>query len=754
MKKVISIILSLIMLVSVISGMSMTANAAVWNGSAASSFAGGKGTKSSPYLISSASQLARMRNLVNSTNYKNEVYAKSYYKLTADISLNDTSNYSKWGTSAPKNKWKPIGVSGYPFKGNFDGNGHTIAGIYISTTDDYMGLFGRVYGGIVKNLKISRSYIKGNENIGAVTGYLSDSFDSSAYLYNCSVSSTTIKGVNSGDVKAYNVGGVVGSVSDKAFVYNCTSSANVSGYYNVGGIVGYAWEYEKCAFYANKNTGKITGNHNVGGVCGYFTASDCSSAKVYGNTNTASVLGENSVGGVFGEFRVNSTACTISKCYNTGVVSNSNEGSSIGGVFGELGKSNCNFTVSLCYNKGSINSNSSSSYVGGIAGNIYSSGTGYLKISDCSNDCSSISASNNAGGIAGIIYNDKGKTIVSNCINKASIKTNSSYDHAGGIVGKIINSDSENATSVTIEKNIITGSVSSLQKPGSIVGYSSTSYSNNITNVINNRYLVSSGSVVGEYYGDGKTNISMNSSATSSQLKDESYLSDLGFYICMWNIPGDQYPTVNFNGTHSFSVTSVKKASATDKTNGKIYKTCDICGKKTYLTVYYPKTVILSATQYVYNGYAKKPAAKVKNSAGAVMSSSNYTVSYPSGRKYVGKYTVTVKFKGNYTGSLKASFVINPMSTSVSSISAKSKGFTVRWKKQATQTSGYQIQYATNSKFTNSKTVNVSKNSTTSKTISKLSSKKKYYVRVRTYKTVNSKRYYSSWSSGKSITTK
>lgn len=752
MKKVISIILSLIMLVSVISGMSMTANAAVWNGSAASSFAGGKGTKSSPYLISSASQLARMRNLVNSTNYKNEVYAKSYYKLTADISLNDTSNYSKWGTSAPKNKWKPIGVSGYPFKGNFDGNGHTIAGIYISTTDDYMGLFGRVYGGIVKNLKISRSYIKGNESTGSVAGYISDSYDSSAYLVKCSVSNTTVKGVNkSDDEKASSTGGIVGSVSDKVFVYSCTSSANVSGYYNTGGIAGYFFGSEKCSFYSNKNTGKVSGYSHVGGICGNMSVYDCSSASVHNNINTALVSGSSYVGGVFGEFRASGTACTVQKCYNTGAVSNSDDGSSIGGVFGELDKNNCNLTVSLCYNTGDVSSNYS--YVSGIAGYVYSSGTGNLMISNCSNDCSSVSGKSCVGGIAGVIYNDTGKAAVSNCINKAAIKLTGNL--GGGVIGEIVNSDSENASTVNVEKNLTTNSVlSTSQSSGTIIGYSSNSYSKNTSNIKNNRYLISSGSVVGLCYGDGKTNISMNSSATSSQLKDESYLSDLGFYICMWNIPGDQYPTVNFNGTHSFSVTSVKKASATDKTNGKIYKTCDICGKKTYLTVYYPKTVILSATQYVYNGYAKKPAAKVKNSAGAVMSSSNYTVSYPSGRKYVGKYTVTVKFKGNYTGSLKASFVINPMSTSVSSISAKSKGFTVRWKKQATQTSGYQIQYATNSKFTNSKTVNVSKNSTTSKTISKLSSKKKYYVRVRTYKTVNSKRYYSSWSLEKSITTK
>ncbi|MGN0527987.1 MAG: fibronectin type III domain-containing protein, partial [Eubacterium sp.] len=99
-------------------------------------------------------------------------------------------------------------------------------------------------------------------------------------------------------------------------------------------------------------------------------------------------------------------------------------------------------------------------------------------------------------------------------------------------------------------------------------------------------------------------------------------------------------------------------------------------------------------------------------------------------------------------------FTIKPKATSISSVSAGSKKFTVKWKKQSTQVTGYQIQYSTSSKFTSPKYVTVSSNKTTSKTISKLKSKKKYYVRVRTYKTVSGTKYYSSWSKAKSVTTK
>jgi uncharacterized protein YkwD len=99
--------------------------------------------------------------------------------------------------------------------------------------------------------------------------------------------------------------------------------------------------------------------------------------------------------------------------------------------------------------------------------------------------------------------------------------------------------------------------------------------------------------------------------------------------------------------------------------------------------------------------------------------------------------------------------VSKPKGTSLSSLKATKKGFTVKWKKQATQTNGYQIQYSTSSKFSSgNKTVTISKNSTVSRNITKLLAKKKYYVRIRTYKKVNGKTYYSSWSSAKSVTTK
>ena len=179
---------------------------------------------------------------------------------------------------------------------------------------------------------------------------------------------------------------------------------------------------------------------------------------------------------------------------------------------------------------------------------------------------------------------------------------------------------------------------------------------------------------------------------------------------------------------------------------------------KNIITYTRPNSISLSTTSCTYNGKVKKPSVIVKDN-GKTVSSKYYTVSYQSGRKNVGKYTVTIKFKAPYSGTVKKTFTIKPKATSITKVTAGKKKFTVKWKKQATQTTGYQVQYATNSKFTSAKTVNVtSKNSIISKTFSKLKAKKKYFVRVRTYKTVKvngkSTKIYSSWSKSKAVTTK
>ena len=140
---------------------------------------------------------------------------------------------------------------------------------------------------------------------------------------------------------------------------------------------------------------------------------------------------------------------------------------------------------------------------------------------------------------------------------------------------------------------------------------------------------------------------------------------------------------------------------ATPTANGKIVNYCSVC-KKTLSTTVIPKasSIKLKATSLTYNGKVRTPKVIVKDRTGkTLVKNTDYTVSYAKGRKYVGKYAVKITFKGKYSGTKTLYFTIKPKATSISSLKAGSKKFTVKWKKQATQTTGYQVQYSASSKF-------------------------------------------------------
>lgn len=226
------------------------------------------------------------------------------------------------------------------------------------------------------------------------------------------------------------------------------------------------------------------------------------------------------------------------------------------------------------------------------------------------------------------------------------------------------------------------------------------------------------------------------------------------------NTPVTDQNTNNGNGNNTEQTTTTPAAPNNNSQNGNNSasngSSSSTVKKDTVTTTKaVVRSVKLSKTSYTYDGKVKAPSVTIKNSTGKTLKKgTDYTVSYSKGRKNVGKYSVKITYKGNYSVSKTLYFTINPKPTSVSKVSAGKKKFTVKWKKQTSQVTGYQVQYSTSSKFKSPKNVTVSKNSATSKTISGLKAKKKYYVRVRTYKTVNGKKYYSSWSSAKSVTTK
>lgn len=157
-----------------------------------------------------------------------------------------------------------------------------------------------------------------------------------------------------------------------------------------------------------------------------------------------------------------------------------------------------------------------------------------------------------------------------------------------------------------------------------------------------------------------------------------------------------------------------------------------------------------------YNGVAITPKVTIVDQAispaKTLTQNKEYTLSYIDNNK-VGTAGVIISGMGNYSGSKIITFKIRPKATTLVKLTKGKKKIKVKWTKQTTQVTGYQIQYSTSSKFTGAKSVTVKKTYST-KTLTKLKGKKKYYVRVRTYKSVAGIKYYSKWSNVKAITTK
>lgn len=270
---------------------------------------------------------------------------------------------------------------------------------------------------------------------------------------------------------------------------------------------------------------------------------------------------------------------------------------------------------------------------------------------------------------------------------------------------------------------------------------------------------------IGEYAfkGDSLTNISILNSECS--IEDSAYTIEKKAVISGHAGSTAQSYAEKYNRkfkslggvcSHQFKKSLIK---ATPYKNGCTSTVCRFCGLvKGKETIYQSNRISLPVTNYVYDGKTKTPSVYVKDSKGRTLKKNvDYRLIYSSGRKNIQRYTVTISFCGNYSGTLKRTFTISPQRMKIYKITAKTKGFLVKWKKNR-QSSGYQVQYSSNSKFKKAKTLTVRKSSATSKKVSKLRRRKKYYIRVRTYKIVkvNGKNtnIYGKWSPLKHIKTK
>lgn len=200
--------------------------------------------------------------------------------------------------------------------------------------------------------------------------------------------------------------------------------------------------------------------------------------------------------------------------------------------------------------------------------------------------------------------------------------------------------------------------------------------------------------------------------------------------------------------THTGKIVTVR---ATTKEKGSVQQVCKKCKKVMASTpLARIRKIYLEETNYVYDGKVKKPKVTVMDTSGRVLiSGTDYTVSYASGRKVCGKYKVTVKFKGNYKGSKNLYFTITPQETQFDTTQVKSnRSVKLKWDKAKSGVTGYKLQYSTSSKFkkgtVTTKVIKGYKN--VSKTLSDLKKNKTYYFRIRTYNTYKGKTTYSDWS--------
>ena len=178
---------------------------------------------------------------------------------------------------------------------------------------------------------------------------------------------------------------------------------------------------------------------------------------------------------------------------------------------------------------------------------------------------------------------------------------------------------------------------------------------------------------------------------------------------------------------------------------GSVSKTFKIKNK-------FKKATVSGISTKAFTGKNITQSITVKYNGKTLKNGTDYTVSYSNNKK-IGTATVKIAGKGSYTGTITKTFKINPAKQEIQKLTAKSKAFFVDWAQKGSAT-GYEIQYATNSKFTSAKKVTITNNKTDKTTVSKLSGKKKYYVRVRSYTTVKGTKYYGAWSASKSVTTK
>jgi len=453
-------------------------------------FITGAGTENNPYIINTKLQLKYLSHKVNT----GENYSGKYFKLGADIALNDitaNSGWQNWNASTTGlTQWTPIGrSSSSSFQGTFDGNGHIVSGIYINSTNNYQSLFGYINGGTIKNLGVTSSYVKGGNYVGVLAGYVTGGKITNSYVIGnvagtgSSVgvlvgsggtihNSYTVESNGNGKYYAYNTGSVISQTTAEMQSENFWETLKIGAFV----LSANNWEYSPDEYPTLSNTlaPSILEKEND-----QYTINTKLQLKYFShliNTGTNNFSGENVKLGAdiilndttansgWQNWNASTTGLTQWTAIGTSVANSfqgtfdgnghiisgvyiNNSASNYQGLFGYInGGTIKNIGITASYIKGGT-------YVGGLAG--FNSGS---KISN-SYTTGNISGTNYIGGLAG--YNN------SNTIENSYTTGNISGSYAGGLVGIIY--------SGTIKNSYASGNVSgSGNYFGSLAGSSST----------------------------------------------------------------------------------------------------------------------------------------------------------------------------------------------------------------------------------------------------------------------------------------
>ncbi len=362
-------------------------------------YSGGNGTPAAPYQIANVEDLLTMANTVAD-------YNKCFIQ-TADINM--AGRTSSIALIAPDTDSSIPSFQGTAFTGTFDGNDHKISHFRINgnSSNRYVGLFGYINGGSVKNLGIENFSVSGYYYVGGMVGYNDHSSITNCY---------SMGDVNSAVNSRY-IGGLVGR-NYYSSIADCYSTGTVSIASNsqfAGGLVGYSYSGCISNCYSTSAVTGASGSASIGDLVGInYIGSIITNCYSTGAICVAS--GSYDIGGLVGYNGYN-----ISNSYSIGTVSGASGSFDIGGLVGHNG-----YNISNCYSAGAVSGSSNSKYLGGFTGDNDSNIINCYSTGAVSGDSGSL----DVGGLAG--RNNHG--LISNCYSTGLVSGSS---NVGGLVGDI-----------------------------------------------------------------------------------------------------------------------------------------------------------------------------------------------------------------------------------------------------------------------------------------------------------------------------